>query len=77
MLPALAYGALVWGARLRKYEARFRRLNRMAINIAVRIPKSKPTRAVEIILNIPPVEKVIEGAVTSSYLRLRTGDENE
>ena len=71
VLPALCYGCLVWGTRVKKYMSKFRRLNRMAINSMVQIPRSTPTRAVELIVGLMPIDIVIKGRALSSFHRVK------
>jgi hypothetical protein len=69
VLPALTYGCIVWGTRLVKYETKLRRLNRMAINSISHIPKSSPTRAVELLTGLKPVHLIIKENALKAYVR--------
>ena len=53
--PMICYASMVWGHRAPHAENKLRRLNRMAINTFGSFPKSTPTRALEIILDVMPL----------------------
>ena len=53
--PMLCYGAMIWGHRAPHIEAKLRRVNRMAINTMGSFPRSTPTIALEVMLDIPPL----------------------
>ena len=53
--PMLTYGAMIWGHRAPFHIARLRRVNRMAINTFASFPKSTPTAALEIMLDVMPL----------------------
>ena len=53
--PMLCYGAMIWGHRAPEMIAKLRRINRMAINTFANFPKSTPTTALEIMLDITPL----------------------
>ena len=53
--PMLCYGAMIWGHRAPELIAKFRRINRMAINTFANFPKSTPTVALEVMLDIMPL----------------------
>ena len=66
----IAYGALVWAHTARGHNEKLRRLNRMAINTFCNIPKSTPTRMLEISLNIMPLDLFMEQEALKAYSRL-------
>jgi ribonuclease HI len=72
--PALTYGALVWGhaAQRKGIQDKLRRLNRLASNMTSRIPRSTPTRALEIILNLTPLHLLIMKEALASNYRLHS-----
>ena len=53
--PMLCYGSMIWGHRAPEQEDKLRRVNRMAMNTFASYPKSTPTRALEIILDVMPL----------------------
>ena len=53
--PMLCYGAMVWGHRAPELIEKFRRINRMAINTFANFPRSTPTAALEISMDILPL----------------------
>ena len=71
--PALSYAALSWGiaAEAEEVETALRRVNRLAMNTIVKVPRSTPTRALEIILDIYPLHLHIMKEGLSAYIRLR------
>jgi hypothetical protein len=69
----LMYGSMVWGHMARKYEGQLRRLNRMAINTITHIPKSAPTRGLEVVLDIMPLHLAIEENGLAAFVRLNRG----
>ena len=70
--PALSYAALAWAhaAEAEDVEKIFRRVNRLAINTIVKVPRSTPTRALEIILDIYPLHLHVMKEGLSAYIRL-------
>ena len=54
--PMLCYGAMAWGHRAQYHSTRLKRVNRMAINTFGSFPKSTPTAALEVMLDILPLE---------------------
>ena len=71
--PMLTYGALVWGhiAEHDIIESALRRLNRLAMCTMVKVPRSTPTRAMEIILDVMPLHLHILKEGLRTFLRLR------
>ena len=53
--PMVTYASMIWGHRASYHEKRLRRLNRMAINTMGSFPKSTPTAALEVMLDIMPL----------------------
>ena len=53
--PMLCYGSMIWGHRAPYHANKLRRINRMAINTFAHFPKSSPTAALEIMLDIAPL----------------------
>ena len=53
--PMLCYGSMIWGHRAPEVMAKLRRINRMAINTFANFPKSTPTTALEVMLDIKPL----------------------
>ena len=53
--PMLCYGSMIWGHRAPFHITRLRRLNRMAINTFGNFPKSTPTAALEVMLDVLPL----------------------
>ena len=58
------------GSRTNVHEGKLRRLNRLAINTFTSIPKSTPTRMLEISLNVMPLDLFCEQKAIKSYCRL-------
>ena len=71
--PAFTYGALVWAHAVENedLEAACRRLNRQPKNTIVKVPRSTPTRAMEIILDIFPLHLQVLKEGLSAYIRLK------
>ena len=69
----VTYGALAWGHVMveEHYDDLLRKLNRMAINTIVKVPRSTPTRGLEIILGIAPLHLQIKKEGLAAYHRLR------
>ena len=53
--PMLCYGSMIWGHRAPALQAKLRRVNRMAINTFANFPKSTPTTALEVSLDVMPL----------------------
>ena len=53
--PMLCYTAMIWGHRAPESIAKLRRVNRMAMNTFANFPKSTPTTALEIALDVMPL----------------------
>ena len=50
--PSILYCCLACGQRVGKYADKLRRINRLAMNTFTHIPRSTPTRALEMLLGI-------------------------
>ena len=68
--PSLSYASLIWGHRASFSEDKLRKLNRLAINTFGSFPKSTPTRALEIMLDIMPLHLFCEQEALASRVRL-------
>ena len=68
--PMLCYGALVWGHRAPDLAAELQRVNRMAINTFANFPKSTPTAALELMLDIMPIHLFCLQEALSAKVRL-------
>ena len=70
--PMVSYAAMTWGhmAEIDEHQPLLRRLNRLAMNTIVKVPRSTPTRALEIILDIPPLHLHILKEGLSAYMRV-------
>ena len=71
--PVLSYASMIWAheAETPGHEKALRRLNRLAMNTIVRVPRSTPTRAMEIVLGILPLHLHILQTGFATYTRLR------
>ena len=71
IMPALTYGAMIWGHKTPSTKAKkdLGRLNRLASTGISSIKKSTPTAGLEVILDLKPVDLVIEEAGLSAYWR--------
>ena len=69
-----SYGSMVWAiaAEQDTLEESFRRLNRLAMNTMVKVPRSTPTQGMEIILNITPLHLQVRKEGLAAYNRLKT-----
>ena len=68
--PALTYGCVVWGHKARKWEDRLRKLNRLAMSCFTKVPKSTPTRAMEITFGVKPLHLHIIETGIRTFVRL-------
>ena len=68
--PMLCYGAMIWGHRAPELLEKFRRINRMAINTFANFPKSTPTAALEVILDIMPLHLFCTQEALAARVRL-------
>ena len=71
--PVVSYAAMTWAHKIEDEDTieDMRRLNRMAINTMVKIPRSTPTRGLEIILDILPLHLHVRQEGLAAYNRLR------
>ena len=53
--PMICYASMIWGHRAAFVSDKLRRVNRMAINTFACFPRSTPTAALEIILDVVPL----------------------
>ena len=53
--PFIAYAAMIWGHRAQHIKGKLERLNRMAMNTFASFPRSTPTAALEVILDVLPL----------------------
>ena len=70
--PMISYGALVWAHETDHMEKKFSRLNRLAISTFCSIPRSTPSKFLEIALNIMPLTLHCQKAVSYTHLTLPT-----
>ena len=70
--PALSYAASAWGHVLEEdgFQDALRKVNRAAICTVVKVPRSTPTGAMEIILDILPLHLHVRKEGYRTYLRL-------
>ena len=68
--PMLCYGAMIWGHRAPELIEKFRRINRMAMNTFANFPKSTPTAALEIMLDVQPLHLFCVQEAVSARVRL-------
>ena len=66
----LCYGAMIWGHRAPELAAKLRRVNRMAINTFASFPKSTPTAALEVMLDVMPLHIFCEQEAIAARIRL-------
>ena len=71
--PVLTYGAMIWGhtANSKTTQEKLRRLNRLACNTIAAVRKSNPTRALEIIYDLPPLHLLIMKMGLRTYARVQ------
>ena len=71
--PVLTYGSMIWGhaVNTKTCKDKLRRLNRLACNTIAGVRRSNPTRALEIIYDLPPLHLVIMRSGLRSYVRLQ------
>ena len=68
--PMLCYGSMIWGHRAPEQEAKLRRVNRMAMNTFANFPKSTPTRALEVMLDVMPLHLHCRAEGLAARIRL-------
>ena len=72
--PVMSYAAMTWGHVLDENDSlvtALRRLNRLAMNTIVRVPRSTPTQTMEIVLGITPLHLHIKQLAMASHQRLQ------
>ena len=69
--PMLCYGSMIWGHRAPFHIARLRRINRMGMNTFASFPKSTPTAAMEIMLDVMPLHLFCQKEAMASKGRLK------
>ncbi|MCF6239054.1 MAG: hypothetical protein L3J79_09665 [Candidatus Marinimicrobia bacterium] len=69
--PMLTYGCLVWSSQAPRFRTHFGRLQRLAALSTAHILGSAPTRGLEVILNLPPVEILVESISIHTVCRIR------
>ena len=71
--PMISYAALSWGhtAEIEQVEEALRRVNRLALCTIVKVPRSTPTRAMEIIMDVMPLHLHILKEGLKTFLRLK------
>ena len=75
--PTMSYAAMVWAHKIEDntIQEQFRTLNRRAINTIVKVPRSTPTRGLEIMLDIMPLHLHIQKEGLAAYVRLKRSAE--
>ena len=68
--PMLCYGAMIWGHRAPELLEKFRRINRMAISTFANFPKSTPTAALEVMLDVEPLHLFCTREALAARIRL-------
>ena len=70
--PMLSYGALVWAHEINTEVLikKFRKINRLAINTFSLVPRSTPTRLLEVILDVMPLHLWCREIAVKTYFRL-------
>ena len=71
--PKLTYACHIWQHRINKTtKVKLERLNRLAcLNIA-QVHRSTPTKGMEIIYNLPPLDLIVQRVGVQTYLRIRS-----
>ena len=71
--PKLTYGCHIWQNKITEtLRGKLLRLNRLAMLNIAKVHKSTPTKGLEIIYNIPPLDLFIERISMHSYLRIKS-----
>ena len=70
--PVISYAAMVWAHKLEEESLidQLRTLQRRAINTIVKVPRSTPTRGLEIILDILPLHLHIQKEGLAAFIRI-------
>ena len=71
--PILTYGALVWYPHLTtlKNTAKFSRVQRLGLTAITGCFRSTPTAALEVLLDVPPIDIYCQELACKSYFRLK------
>ena len=67
--PMLCYGSMIWGHRAPALAAKLRRVNRMALNTFASFPRSTPTEALEVALDVMPLHLFCLQSALGSRIR--------
>ena len=73
ILPALTYGAVVWGkvtAHDKAIQLKLKKLNRLISLLMMPLRKGTPTDGIEVILNLVPLDLEVQKATLKGYLRV-------
>ena len=72
-IPVLTYRSMIWGHTVttKTKQEKLRRLNRLACNTIAAVSKSNPTRALEIIYDLPPLHLLIMKMGLGTYARVQ------
>ena len=72
--PRITYGAVIWGPILRKasYRDKLNKLNFLAASMLCNVRRSTPRLALEIVLDLPPLDLVIMYEAISTIARNKT-----
>ena len=72
--PILSYAAMIWSHETESKEINeaLRKLNRKAMNTIVRVPRSTPTRTMELVMDILPLHLHLMKEGYAAYQRLQT-----
>ena len=69
--PMISYAAMCWAHEINDHQRDLlRKLNRLAINTFAVIPRSTPTRYLEIALDVIPLDLFFKSVATASFYRL-------
>ena len=73
VLPAFTFGCHIWGDKCKQatYQEKLRKLNRLAALTIAPVHKSTPTRGLEIIYDLMPLDLVIECRASEIMARIR------
>ena len=69
--PMFSYGSIVWAHELKSHLNKLARLNRLSISTFCPIPKSTPTKFLEIALDIMPLQYFCQQQAVLAYYRLQ------
>ena len=73
--PKLTYGSLVWAHALNKGQrGRLQKLQRLALLSIAHPMRSAPTKGLEVLLGLVPLDLFAEREATKARLRIRSGD---